>query len=230
MNDPIPLGVAESSPASESSSQSPRRRLLWMLLWLAAVPLVMLIDRPLYEFYEAHVGDIVPLEWLGQFLTEAVAVKWIGLGAVVLVLAVRRLRWWFMADVGLVMISQALVASGLKQVFGRVRPEAALHLTTFHGPGWGEPGYSFPSGHAAAGFALAALLSSWYPRWRWAFIIMAVAICLARLQLQRHFPSDLVFGGFVGWYLGVALTTWRRSRTQTPQQTAEPEQVEAAAG
>lgn len=201
-----------------------------MLLWLAAVPLVMLVDRPLYEFYEAHIGDIVPLEWLAQFLTEAVAVKWVALGAIVLALADRRLRWWFMVDIPLVMISQAFVVSFVKRVFGRLRPEAALHLTTFHGPSWSESGYSFPSGHAGAAFALAALLSSWYPRWRWAFIVGAIAVCLARLQLQRHFPSDVLMGAWAGWYLGAALTTWRRGRTHRPRQIPGPEQVEAAAG
>jgi len=192
-----------------------------MLLWLALVAIVLLGDRPLYELYGRWIGGIIPLDWVAQFLTNVVVVKWIALGAVVLVLADRRLRWWFLADVGLVMLAQATAVDIIKRLFGRVRPETAGHLTIFQGPDFSRGGFCFPSGHAAAAFALAALLGAWYPRWRWAFIVAAVCVCLARVQLQRHFFADVLFGAFVGWYLAGALLTWRRGRTR-PTEQPEP--------
>jgi len=202
------------SPTAESSRPCPCRRYLWLALWLAAVPLLLLVDRPLYEAYSRWPGPIVPLDWFAQFLTYAVTLKWIGLGALLLVALDRRLRWWFLGDLALVMIAQSSAVEVLKRLFGRVRPETALHATLFRGPDFSHSNYCFPSGHAAASFALAALLSLWYPRWRWAFVAAAVLVCLARLQLQRHFASDVVFGAWVGWVLAVSLVTARQRWAQ----------------
>ncbi|MCE5240959.1 phosphatase PAP2 family protein [bacterium] len=182
-------------------------------MWLALVPVVMLVDRPLYEAYGRWVGGLISLDWAAQFFTNAVAVQWIGLGAIVLVIADRRLRWWFMGEVTAVMIAQAGVVEVVKRLFGRLRPEKAAHLTIFRGPDFAHSNYCFPSGHAAAAFALAGVLSAWYPRWRWAFIAVAICVCLARLQLQRHFPSDLLFGAWVGWVLAGGILTCQRRWT-----------------
>jgi len=73
-------------------------------------------------------------------------------------------------------------------------------------------GNSFPSGHATAAWALAALLTAYYPRWRWAFCVGAVAVCWARLQLGSHYPADVVAGGVVGWFVAQGLLAWMRRR------------------
>jgi membrane-associated phospholipid phosphatase len=85
-------------------------------------------------------------------------------------------------------------------------------MTVFRGPHW-EHGFAFPSGHAFASFALAAVFCAWYPRWRWLFIVGAIAVALARVQLDRHFFGDVLFGAFLGWYMAWALVSWRRART-----------------
>jgi len=181
---------------------------------LALVPVVLLNDRWIYEAYGRWVGGIVPLDWVAQFLTNVVVVKWVAVGSIVLVIADRRLRWWFLADVAMAMAAQASAVSLIKRLFGRLRPEAAGHLTIFQGPYAEHSAFGFPSGHAAAAFALAALLTAWYPRWRPAFIVAAILVCLARVQLERHFPADVLFGAWVGWVLGTSLVGWRQGRTR----------------
>jgi len=62
---------------------------------------------------------------------------------------------------------------------------------------------SFPSGHATTAFALATLLSLWYPRWAPAFVALAGLVALSRVALGAHFPSDVLAGAVLG--MGVAL-------------------------
>jgi membrane-associated phospholipid phosphatase len=67
---------------------------------------------------------------------------------------------------------------------------------------------SFPSGHASSSAALAGILVllTWsflrQPRLRWAITVVAVtvwvAVCLDRVLLGRHYPSDVVAGTFLG--------------------------------
>lgn len=203
-----------ASLQKSSSARRPPKHFWGTILWLALILIVLAYDRPLYELYCAWLGDIVPLDWLAQFLTNIIVEQWIILGAVLLCLLDRRLRWLFLLDVGLVMLVQANVAELLKRLFGRLRPEEASHLTIFQGPDFAHNYYSLPSGHAAAAFALAAILTSWYPRGRWAFLIGASLVCLARVQLQRHFFSDVLFGAFVGWHVAWALLFARQRWAQ----------------
>ena len=57
---------------------------------------------------------------------------------------------------------------------------------------------SFPSGHATTVFALATVLSLWYPRWTAAWLALAAVVGWSRIALGSHFPSDVVAGAVVG--------------------------------
>ena len=67
---------------------------------------------------------------------------------------------------------------------------------------------SFPSGHASSSAALAGILIflAWSflpgPRPRWVVTAVAVtiwvAVCLDRVLLGRHYPTDVVAGSFLG--------------------------------
>jgi len=82
----------------------------------------------------------------------------------------------------------------------RERPfvESNLHFAMPFDPGlrtWS----SFPSDHAVFAFALAASLYRVSPRiGLWACIHATVIICVPRLYLGLHYPSDLFFGGLIG--------------------------------
>jgi undecaprenyl-diphosphatase len=58
---------------------------------------------------------------------------------------------------------------------------------------------SFPSGHTTTAFALAYVLTRYYPRGRPIFLLMAVCAGVGRVVVQAHYPSDVVAGGVVGW-------------------------------
>jgi membrane-associated phospholipid phosphatase len=87
---------------------------------------------------------------------------------------------------------------------GRPRPDA--HMPDhFYGITYAFSGgfQSFPSGHAAAVFgAAAALLVTDLPL---GFITTAFALGVvwARMELDRHYPSDVVVGSIIGVYFGL---------------------------
>ena len=94
----------------------------------------------------------------------------------------------------------SLIVSGvLKEVFRRNRPDEK-------NPGdfWGG-GTSFPSGHAIQVWTIASLLDHEYKHNRIVGITaysLAGIVSAARVAAQKHFASDIVAGGSMGWFIG----------------------------
>jgi membrane-associated phospholipid phosphatase len=59
---------------------------------------------------------------------------------------------------------------------------------------------SFPSGHTATAFCMAAILACIYPRLKlgWLFMIMALMVGYSRIYLSQHFFMDVYFGSMIG--------------------------------
>jgi membrane-associated phospholipid phosphatase len=78
-----------------------------------------------------------------------------------------------------------------------------------HGEFW-EGGGSFPSGHAAASFAFASVIAHRYPKnpWlKWGAYGLATGVSFARVAGKKHFVSDIVAGGVVGYVTGTYMST-----------------------
>lgn len=87
---------------------------------------------------------------------------------------------------------------------GRPRPDAHM-ADGFYGITYAFRGgfQSFPSGHAAAVFgAAAALLVTELPLGLLT-TIFALSVVWARMELYRHYPSDVVVGSIIGIYFGL---------------------------
>ena len=95
-----------------------------------------------------------------------------------------------------------LVLNASKSVFGRARPNQP------NAGDWRTGGNSFPSSHAANAFMIAAVLHATVdrPAWRWVFYPLASGVALARIQEGVHFPTDVVAGGLLGWWIGHRLS------------------------
>lgn len=80
----------------------------------------------------------------------------------------------------------------LKNMFKRSRPR---ELPSFIKP---SDKYSLPSGHTAAAFVMASLVTTFYPAVAWIVWPWAVLVGLSRVLLGVHFISDIVAGAVLG--------------------------------
>lgn len=63
--------------------------------------------------------------------------------------------------------------------------------------------YSFPSGHAAASFAIAMGYSFYFPQHRWWVMLLASCIALGRVMAGVHYPSDVIVGSCIGMVVAI---------------------------
>jgi membrane-associated phospholipid phosphatase len=103
-------------------------------------------------------------------------------------------------------LDASIVAEGIKLATNRERPYQGLGQGGFwpHGTSSFTVDGSFPSGHAAASWALARVIASQYPSrpiqiGAYAF---ALAISASRVTAREHFPSDVLVGATFGYLIG----------------------------
>ncbi len=107
-----------------------------------------------------------------------------------------------------VIVSDQVNSSILKDLFGRIRPCRALEGVRMLVDCGG--GLSFPSSHAANNFAVATVISSFYPMQRKYWFMFASIMALSRPYVGVHYPSDIVGGAFVGFFIGTLIVLlWR---------------------
>jgi undecaprenyl-diphosphatase len=64
---------------------------------------------------------------------------------------------------------------------------------------------SFPSGHAASGFAFASAISRDQPWLGLALRFLAAAVAYSRVHTGVHYPGDVVAGALIGTSTGQAV-------------------------
>jgi membrane-associated phospholipid phosphatase len=100
----------------------------------------------------------------------------------------------------------SLVVEALKLATNRERPNEGNGRGGFwpHGTRSYELDGSFPSGHAAASWALARVIASEYPSKpvQFAAYAFALAISASRVTSRQHFPSDVLVGSTFGYLIG----------------------------
>ncbi len=95
------------------------------------------------------------------------------------------------------LITSALIVPALKLTFGRDRPSADTGAHRFAPFGGGS---SFPSGHTAEAFTLAATIAEHYDAaWvDWTAYGAATLVGYARMEHRAHFLSDVMAGALIG--------------------------------
>jgi len=101
------------------------------------------------------------------------------------------------------------VGDTLKEIFGRARPPLLFDK--------GEYGFfplagdylhaSFPSGHTLRIFSSMTALGLILPALRYPALALAVVVGVSRVLALRHYPSDVLFGAYLG--AAAALWGWR---------------------
>jgi membrane-associated phospholipid phosphatase len=111
-----------------------------------------------------------------------------------------RLRWETLGVEGAAAVTAASLAEVIKGAAGRERPD-------------GSSDQSFPSGHASAAFAYAAacrrnlqateLDRGWRIGLTAGFETLAVGTGWARIEAQKHYPTDVLVGAALGNYIAL---------------------------
>ena len=98
-----------------------------------------------------------------------------------------------------------IIGEGLKYLLGRHRPVMLFdhnqYGLTFFSTEWGQN--SSPSGHTLRAFSILTALSLLYRRFTAVFITVAIMIGAGRVVVTAHYPSDVVFGAFIGIFAAV---------------------------
>lgn len=102
-----------------------------------------------------------------------------------------------------------------KHLLGRPRPRWTHQGTLNLGPSFQGGLDAFPSGHASASFAVAAVLARFYPKAAWLWYGLAVGVSVSRVIRGSHFPSDVMAGALFGYVIGYVLSrplaNWRKN-------------------
>ncbi len=150
-------------------------------------------DQQLFLFIN-HLQHNAFFDGVALFLSGigAAGLVWFVLAIVLFLREERRNHRFFIPVITAGVACGLIVNIILKPLIARPRPTDLLS------------DFSFPSGHATIAFAMAAVLSSVEPKWKWWFYGLALAISFTRVYLGVHYPLDVVAGALLGWGIGWA--------------------------
>lgn len=119
-----------------------------------------------------------------------------------------RIRWRQAAAACLIAsVLSGLAVTVLRPALGRARPHAEVP-SGFYFLELDTSLQSMPSGHATTNTAAAAAVLRVLPAAGVPVVVFAAAVCWSRMQLNRHYPTDIlwgiVLGATIGWAVGGA--------------------------
>ena len=91
-----------------------------------------------------------------------------------------------------------------KKHFARIRPCDCLVTNAYIVP---SDKFSLPSGHSAAAFLIAVILSHFFPSLIVLFLSWAAGVAISRVILGVHFPADIIVGAVIGSSCGLLALT-----------------------
>jgi len=183
----------------------------------AAVYLVLflLLDRPIDLWVHENIADTW-VSQLGTSISSAATGEYIrlalALAFILIIIIDPRLQRRWTRNLLFICLSCAvavIIGEGLKYLLGRHRPVMLFENNQYGLTFFAENGaqHSSPSGHTLRAFSILTALSLLYRRFTVLFIAGAVLIGASRVVVTAHYPSDVVFGAFIG--ISAALWTHR---------------------
>jgi membrane-associated phospholipid phosphatase len=210
-----------SAAANLMRSETFRRHLkILMGVIAAAILCIAFVDEPVASWAAKVPGDIhVWFERIANvgestrwyiFFALCFAALWFGAKLASGTARELRLKAWSMLPLYLFATIAVAGLAGvlLKILFGRARPGIFLASgdAGFHWLSLTAKFMSFPSGHANTITGMMVGLGFILPRFRVAFLAVALAVLVTRVAEYQHFVSDVVFGAWIGF----AVAVWMR--------------------
>ncbi len=149
------------------------------------------------------------LSYWGDYLTWTVPFGLLILG---LGLIFKKTNWRRAAIACILAASFAGISANIVSfAVGRPRPSAET-ADGMYGPRWNYNKYrSFPSGHAATSFGTATALAVTLPPVGIPCLFYAGGVGWSRMELGRHYPTDVLVGSVFGIAFGIAFGRAARS-------------------
>ena len=153
---------------------------------------------------QSHIFDLLIIffaRYLGYFLT-----------GIFLILAyrARNRRSVFLAPLVAALIARLSITELIRLFIHRPRPFATYQAHQL----LSESTWSFPSGHAAFFFALAAWFWFYDKKWGSVFFFAAVLMTAARMIAGVHYPSDIAAGMAIGVAVACAVHYFFTKKSQ----------------
>lgn len=147
-----------------------------------------------------YIQEYIRHDWMNpfwEFITSLGNAGWFWLALSLVLLIPKRTRGMGAAALLAIIIGALITNVVLKNLVARTRPYEVVDglkilIKRPHD-------YSFPSGHACASFAAAAVYYRMAPkRWGISVVILASLIAFSRLYVGVHYPTDVLAGILIG--------------------------------
>lgn len=155
------------------------------------------MNGSLFNLIHGLSGKWWPLDWLGIFLAEYLAYLLI-LTTIILLLQekgrLRRIHFFSLAVLSII-LGRGIIVESIRFFYGQPRPFSVLGFEPLINH---STNGSFPSGHAAAFFALALAVYFFSKKWGVWFFAAATLMGIARVFVGVHWPIDILAGALIG--------------------------------
>ncbi len=189
-----------------------KKRLIIILAVIFLIGLLSFVfDAQISRFSVLIRNDVLTKIFLGFTVASHIILILVFLTSLFLWKKSKR-KWIF--PLWITLAISAIIAYLLKIIIKRQRPFydvsgvsipkllAASYLTKI-GLFVRDSSFSFPSMHSFIVFAVYPIISKEFPRFRWYWLGFAVLVALSRVYLGVHYLSDIIFGGLIGYLIGL---------------------------
>ena len=137
------------------------------------------------------------------FISSLGNAGWFWLVLLAVLLCIPRYRKAGMTGMVAVLIGFLITNVCIKNMAARIRPYEVVEGLKFIGT---KPhDFSFPSGHSTCSIAASAALFATLPKKAGIpLLVLAILICLSRLYVGVHYPTDVLAGVLIGLFAAMA--------------------------
>ncbi|MDP3015198.1 MAG: phosphatase PAP2 family protein [bacterium] len=155
------------------------------------------MNTSFFNFINGLSGKWWPLDWLGIFLANYSG-YFLAVTAIILLIKIKDQRqriYFFSLAILSVILARGIITEIIRFFYYQPRPFLVLEIQPLIAH---TSTGSFPSGHAAAFFALALAVFYFNRKWGWWILTLSLFMGLARIFVGVHWPLDILVGAGIG--------------------------------